>query len=85
LEKGGTFGYNELLTCFFDTGVSSEKIKLFLETDLTGKGALRDRIVARMTNEIMEGLGTPSTIDSEKAKKIREEIKKLFLEKEVPE
>ena len=56
------------------TGASNQKIEAFLETDVTGTGSVRNHITARMTNEVMAGLGQPSHMKGEDVKKVREQI-----------
>lgn len=56
------------------TGVSNEKIDAFLETDPDGGGTIHDRILARMTNEVMGALGQPSHLKPEDVKKVRDQI-----------
>ena len=69
-----SFGYRELLEKLIETGVASEKIEKFLDTDVQGGGTINDQITARMTNEIMTSLGQPSTLSGTEVKKVREDI-----------
>jgi phage tail tape-measure protein len=68
------FGYRELLDALFATGVSNEKISLFLEKDVDRYGSLHNRVLARMTNEVMGALGQPSKMSAEDVKKVRRQI-----------
>lgn len=76
LEASGSFGYNELLDTLLATGVSTDRIDKFLETDIDGKGSFRNRVTARMTNEVMGSLGIPSDMKPEDVKKVRESMDK---------
>lgn len=71
LKKEGSFGYSTLLDVLLETGVPTDKIDHFLETDLDGSGSLRDKVTARMTNEVMSSLGIPTDMDAEKVKAVR--------------
>ena len=69
-----SFGYRELLDRLLETGVTTEKIERFLDTDTDGSGSVNDQITARMTNEVMAGLGQPSHMAAPEVKKVREDI-----------
>lgn len=69
-----SFGYRELLDSLLATGVSTEKIEKFLDRDADGQGSLNDQITARMTNEVMAGLGQPSHMTGPDVKKVRQQI-----------
>ena len=69
-----SFGFRELLDTLFATGVPNGKIELFLDSDAGGSGSLRDRITARMTNEVMTSLGQPSHLKGEDVQKVRRDI-----------
>ncbi|MBI2066449.1 MAG: hypothetical protein HYW02_08475 [Deltaproteobacteria bacterium] len=70
----GSFGFRELLDVLFATGASDEKIRLFIDTDVDGTGSLRDHLTARMTNEVMAGLGQPSHLKADDIKKVKKEM-----------
>ncbi|MBI1909636.1 MAG: hypothetical protein HYS22_05655 [Deltaproteobacteria bacterium] len=72
LEASGSFGYNDLLDTLLNTGVSTEKIDRFLEADIDGTGSARNKVTARMTNEVMGSLGIPSRMEAADVKKVRE-------------
>ena len=69
-----SFGYRELLDQLMETGVSNEKIDAFLNTDLDGSGSVQEHITARMTNEVMAGLGQPSHMKGTDVKKVKQLI-----------
>lgn len=69
-----SFGYRELLDSLMATGASTDKIEKFLMTDIDGRGSINDQITARMTNEVMAGLGQPSHMSSLDVKKVRQQI-----------
>ncbi|MDO8461639.1 MAG: hypothetical protein Q7S98_02135 [Deltaproteobacteria bacterium] len=76
LEASGSFGYNELLDTLLATGAPTDTIDKFLEIDVDGKGSPRNRVTARMTNEVMGSLGIPSDMKPEDVKKVRETMAK---------
>lgn len=69
------FGFRELLDALLATGISNEKIDLFLETDVTGDGSLHEKLAARMTNEVMSALGQPSQMKGSDVKRVKEMIR----------
>ena len=69
-----TYGYSQLLDQLLATEVPTEKIERFLDTDINGKGTLNDQITARMTNEVMAGLGQPSHMTGKAVKEVRKDI-----------
>lgn len=69
-----SFGYRELLDQLLAVHVPTEKIEKFLDTDVDGSGSVNDQITARMTNEVMAGLGQPSHMTARDVKKVRGEI-----------
>ncbi len=69
-----SFGYREFLDHLLATGVAGTKIDKFLDADSGEGGSINDKITARMTNEIMAGLGQPSHMTGEDVKKVREDI-----------
>lgn len=74
-ELGPFFSFREMLDRLGATSASNEKIQKFLEADLDGKGSFRDRITARMTNQLAHTMGQAPTMDPATVKKIREEEK----------
>ncbi len=54
---GGQVGFSELLDRMEETGVRPEKIMQFLKTDPDGRGSVRDRMTAEMTNELLKVMG----------------------------
>ena len=73
---GPFFSFRELLDQLGSTAASNEKIQKFLEADVDGRGSIRDRITARMTNQLAHTMGQPPTMDPITVKKIREEEQK---------
>jgi len=68
------FSYSELLDALIHTGVTQEKIEKFLEADPYHEGSFRNQVTARMTNEVMAGLGIPSDMDAKKVSQVRDDI-----------
>lgn len=75
-ELGPFFSFRELLDRLGSTSASNEKIQKFLEADIDGQGSFRDRITARMTNQLAHSMGQPPTMNPRTVQKIREEEKK---------
>jgi hypothetical protein len=73
-DREGGFGYRELLDTLIATGVDAAKIEKFLDADVDGRGSVNDQITARMTNQIMESLGTPSQMTGKDVKQVRKDI-----------
>ena len=69
-----TFGYGLMLDALIATRVDTAKIQKFLDTDVDGRGTVNDQITARMTNEVMASMGTPTKMTSEDVKKVRTDI-----------
>jgi hypothetical protein len=74
LHEKGAFGYRELLDTLIATGVDSQRIEKFLDADVDGRGSVNDQVTARMTNQIMESLGTPSRMTGKDVKQVRKDI-----------
>ncbi len=53
----GQVGFTELLDRLEETGVPPEKIMRFLKADPDGRGSVRDRLTADMTNELLQIMG----------------------------
>ncbi len=53
----GQAGFSELLDRLEETGVRPEKIMRFLKADPDGRGSVRDRLTADMTNELLKVMG----------------------------
>ena len=68
------FGYRELLDNLLATGVDPKKIEKYLDADVDGRGSVNDQITARMTNQVMESLGTPSQMSGKDVTKVRDDI-----------
>lgn len=69
-----SFGFRELLDVLLATGVSQDKIEKFLEADPYHEGSLRNQVTARMTNEVMAGLGIPSDMDYKGVAQVRKDL-----------
>ena len=69
-----SFGYREMLDSLLATEIDSSKIEKFLDADIHGEGSLNDRVTARMTNEVMAGLGQPSHMKAKDVKQVRHDI-----------
>lgn len=72
--REGGFGYREFLDTLIATGIDGRKIEKFLDADVDGRGSVNDQITARMTNQIMESLGTPSQMTGKDVKQVRKDI-----------
>ena len=64
----GQAGFSELLDRLEETGVRPEKIMRFLKADPDGRGSVRDRLTADMTNELLKVMGinerqTPADVE----------------------
>ena len=57
LAYGGQVGFSELLDRLEETGVRPEKIMRFLKANPDGRGSVRDRMTAEMTNELLKVMG----------------------------
>ena len=53
----GQVGFSELLDRLEETGVPPGKIMRFLKADPDGRGSVRDRLTADMTNELLKVMG----------------------------
>lgn len=75
-ERAGekAFGYREWLDTLLATGVDPQKIEKYLDADVDGRGSVNDQMTARMTNQIMDSLGTPSNLSGKDVLKVREDI-----------
>lgn len=61
-----------LMAAFVETGASVEHIELFMTADPRKEGALRDRIAATMTNELLGAFGQTARQSPADVKRIRE-------------
>jgi hypothetical protein len=75
-ELRGRVGYGEFLNGLEETGVSKEKIMVFLKADPEGKGSVQDQITAEMTSELMKVMGIRGSQTPQEVKRIREMIGK---------
>jgi len=75
-ELRGRVGYGEFLDGLEQTGVSKEKILVFLKADPDGKGSMQDQVTAEMTSELMKVMGLKGSQTPEEVKRIRRTIGK---------
>jgi hypothetical protein len=75
-ELKGRVGYGEFLNGLEQTGVSKEKIFVFLKADPEGKGSVQDRVTAEMTSELMQVMGLKGSQSAENVKRIRKSLEK---------
>jgi len=75
-ELKGRVGYGEFLDGLEQTGVSKEKIFVFLKADPEGKGSVQDRVTAEMTSELMQVMGLKGSQSPENVKQIRKSLEK---------
>jgi len=61
-----------MMELFIATGAPRGKVEQFLNSDPDGGGAIRDRIAADMTNQILDALGQRRRQTPEQVKRIRE-------------
>lgn len=70
-ELRGRVGYGEFLDGLDETGVSPQKIMLFLKADPDGRGSLQDQVTAEMANELLKVMGIRERQTPEDVKRIR--------------
>jgi hypothetical protein len=75
-ELKGRVGYGEFLDELERTGVSKEKIVVFLKADPEGKGSVQDQVTAEMTSELMKVMGLKGSQSTENVKRIRKSFDK---------
>ncbi len=75
-EMRGRLGYGEFLDGLASTGVSKEKIMVFLQADPDGKGSVQDQVTAEMTSELMKVMGLQGSQTPEGVKQIRKALDK---------
>jgi hypothetical protein len=75
-ELKGRAGYGEFLDGLERTGVSKEKIVMFLKADPQGKGSVEDQVTAEMTSELMKVMGLKGSQSAENVKQIRKSFEK---------
>jgi hypothetical protein len=75
-ELKGRVGYGEFLDELERTGVSKEKIVVFLKADPEGKGSVQDQVTAEMTSELMKVMGLKGSQSAENVKRIRKSFDK---------
>jgi hypothetical protein len=65
-------GLSQLLDLFIATGIARRKIEAVLASDVSGQGALRDRITADMTNRVLADMGVTPRHTAADVKRLRE-------------
>lgn len=68
---GGQVGFSELLDRLEETGVPPEKIMRFLKANPDGRGSVRDRLTADMTNELLQIMGINERQTADDVQRIR--------------
>ncbi|MGH7773221.1 MAG: hypothetical protein ACREQA_13420 [Candidatus Binatia bacterium] len=71
-ELRGQVGYGEFLDELERSGVSKEKIMVFLKADPDGKGSIQDQVTAEMASELMKVMGLKGSQTPQEVKRIRE-------------
>lgn len=75
-ELRGHAGFGEFLDELERTGVSKEKIVLFLKADPDGKGSIQDQVTAEMATQLMRVMGLKGNQTPRDVKRIRETVGK---------
>ena len=75
-ELRGGVGYGEFLDGLERTGVSKEKIIVFLKADPDGTGSIQDKVTAEMASELMRVMGLKGSQSAGDVKHIRKSIEK---------
>lgn len=71
-EHREELGLSQLLDLFIASGIARAKIEAVLASDLTGRGVLRDRITADMTNRVLADMGVTPRHTAADVKRLRE-------------
>ena len=74
---GGQVGFSELLDRLEETGVPPDKIMRFLKADPDGRGSVRDRLTADMTNELLKIMGINERQTPDDVERIRKSGEKV--------
>jgi len=74
-----------MMELFIASGAPREKVESFLLADLDGAGAVRDRIAADMTNDLLRALGQAGRQTAGEVERIRRRGKWLALDRRPPE
>lgn len=75
-ELRGKVGFGEFLDGLEQTGISREKIMIFLKADPDGRGSVQDQVTAEMTTELMKVMGISGQQTAEEVKRIRHSVDK---------
>jgi hypothetical protein len=70
-QRGSDLGLLQLLTLFEAYGIPRAKIEAAFAKDPDGRGALRDRMAADMTNRVLADLGIGSCQTAADVKRLR--------------
>ena len=68
--------FGEFLDELGRTGVSKEKIVLFLKADPDGRGSIQDQVTAEMATQLMRVMGIKGSQTPRDVKRIRETVGK---------
>lgn len=74
-----------MMELFISSGVPREKVERFLLADLDGAGAVRDRIAADMTNDLLGALGQRGRQTAGEVERIRRRGRWQVLDRRPPE
>jgi hypothetical protein len=75
-ELRGKVSYGQFLDGLEQTGVSKQKILVFLQADPDGKGSVQDQVTAEMTTELMNIMGISGRQSPQEVKRIRHFVDK---------
>ena len=75
----------KMMELFIASGAPREKVDSFLLADLDGAGAVRDRIAADMTNDLLRALGHTGRQPAGEVERIRRRGRWLVLDRRPPE
>ncbi len=72
----GQVGFSELLDRLEETGAPPEKIMRFLKANPDGRGSVRDRLTADMTNDLLQVMGINERQTPDDVQRVREVTEK---------
>lgn len=70
-DSAGRLGWTELIDIFAGEGLTKVEVNRVLDAEIEGAPTLRDRLTARMANELMKGLGMPGRQSPEDVRRVR--------------
>jgi hypothetical protein len=82
-HRGADMG--RMMDLFLASGAPREKVERFLLADLDGAGAVRDRIAADMTNDLLCALGQDGRQTASEVQRIRRRGRWVALDRRPPE